>query len=96
MGLKDWKESAAEAVDWVSPYFYRFGKGFVVQILAPVLYFSKEIALEAIATLIAGGQNTWEVFLEPILERISDLIGWVVDETVKAAIWLWELITPWN
>lgn len=96
MGLKGWKESASKAVDWVSPYFYRLGKGIVVQVFVPILYVAKEIAIGAGATLITGGQNTWEVFLEPILERISDFTGWVIDEIVKAAIWLWELITPWN
>ena len=96
MALKDWQKKAANGLERAAPYLKQFGKGTLVHVIVPVVYGLKEIAIATGATMLAGGKTTWEVVLEPFLARVSDLVGWAIDESVKGGKWVWNAVTPWN
>jgi len=50
-GLRNWKNTAGSAVEKSSPYVKRGGKWLVVHVLTPLLFYLKEIAIAAVASL---------------------------------------------
>lgn len=99
-GLRDWKDTAGHAVERSSPYVKRGGKWLVVHVLTPLLFYLKEIAIAAAASLLAGCQNLWAAVIQPFLnwlaESIFRLLRWIVEETAAGLRWVWNLLAPWQ
>lgn len=57
-GLRNWKDTAGRAVEKSSPYVKRGGKWLVVHVLTPLLFYLKEIAIAAVASLLVGCQTS--------------------------------------
>jgi hypothetical protein len=99
-GLRNWKNTAGRAVEKSSPYVKRGGKWLVVHVLTPLLFYFKEIAIAAVASLLAGCQNLWATAIQPFLnwvvEGIFRLLRWAAEETAAGLRWTWNLLTPWE
>jgi len=99
-GLRNWKDTAGRAVEKSSPYVKRGGKWIIVHVLTPLLFYLKEIAIAAVASLLAGCQNLWATVIQPFLnwlvESIFMLLQWAAEETAAGLRWVWSLLAPWE
>jgi hypothetical protein len=99
-GLRNWKDTAGRGVEKSSPYVKRGGKWLVVHVLTPLLFYLKEIAIAAVASLLAGCQNLWATVIQPLLnwlvESIFRLLRWIAEETAAGLRWVWNCLTPWE
>jgi hypothetical protein len=99
-GLRNWKDTAGRAVEKSSPYVKRGGKWIIVHVLAPLLFYLKEIAIAAVASLLAGCQNLWGTVIQPFLNWLVEssfrLFRWVAEETAAGLRWVWNRLTPWE
>lgn len=98
--LRGWKETAGHTVERSAPYVKRGSKWFIVHVLTPLLFYSKEVVIATLSTLLAGCHFVWSTLLDPFLgwlfESAVRTILWSVEETAKALEWGWNRLTPWN